>query len=102
MVRTAKELAQESDRAETGQKPAVVSGYAIAAEYDAESGRLVVHFPKITEEERAFRKELMARTLAHRDQQPPLGITSAELIREARAEAHGDDDARVFPGGGRF
>jgi hypothetical protein len=33
----------------------------------------------------------VARTLAHRDQQPPLGITSAELIREARAEAYGDD-----------
>ncbi|GEM_PF-4664629 len=30
--------------------------------------------PEFTEEERAFREALVERTLAHRDQQPPLGV----------------------------
>ena len=87
MVRTARTSAQGAETAEMNRKPEVVTGYAIAGEYDKESHRLSIQFPEFTEEERAFRKELVARTLAHRDQQPPLGITSAELIREARAEA---------------
>ena len=91
MVRTARKSAQESETAEMTRKSAVVTGYAIAAEYDEESQRLVIRFPEFTEEERTFRKALVGRTLAHRDEQPPLGITTAELIREARAEAYGDD-----------
>lgn len=75
----------------TIRKPAGVTGYAIASAYDEESDRLTIQFPEFTEEERAFRKALMERTLARRNQQPPLGITTAELIREARAEAYGDD-----------
>lgn len=75
----------------TVRKPAGVTGYAIASEYDEESDRLFIQFPEFTEEERAFRKTLAERTLAHRDQQSPLGITTTELIREARAEAYGDD-----------
>ncbi len=74
----------------TARKPIGVTGYAIASEYDEESDRLFIQFPEFTGEERAFRKALAERTLAHRDQQQPLGITTAELIHEARAEAYGD------------
>jgi hypothetical protein len=91
MVRSARTSIQGAETAEAGEKSAVVTGYAIAGEYDEGSHRLSIQFPEFTEGERAFRKELVARTLADRDQQPPLGITSAELIREARAEAYGDD-----------
>ncbi|MDQ6831926.1 MAG: hypothetical protein M3008_00880 [Chloroflexota bacterium] len=75
----------------TVRKPAGVTGYAIAAEYDEESDRLSIQFPDFTEEEHAFRKTLMERTFAHRNQQPPLGITTAELIHEAREETYGDN-----------
>jgi len=75
----------------TVRKPAGVTGYAIAAEYDEESDRLSIQFPEFTEEEHAFRKTWMERTFAHRDQQPPFGITTAELICEAREEAYGDN-----------
>lgn len=71
----------------TARKPAEVTGYAIAAGYDEESDRLFIQFPEFTEEEHAFRKALAERTLAHRNQQPPLDITTAELIHAARAEA---------------
>ncbi|MGI8552342.1 MAG: hypothetical protein ACR2PL_16380 [Dehalococcoidia bacterium] len=42
-----------------------------------------------TEEERARRVALMEQTLADRNRQQPLGITTAELIREGRGEADG-------------
>jgi hypothetical protein len=77
--------------ARTARKPEGVTGYAIASEYDEESDRLSIRFPEFTAEERALRKALVERTLAHRDRQPPLGITTAELIHEARVEAYGDD-----------
>lgn len=73
----------------TVRKPAGVTGYAIASEYDEDSDHLFIQFPEFTGEERAFRKALVERTLTHRDQQPPLDITTAELIRESRAEAYG-------------
>ncbi|MGI8552344.1 MAG: hypothetical protein ACR2PL_16390 [Dehalococcoidia bacterium] len=40
--------------------------------------------------ERARREELRKEALAIRGQQEPLGITTAELIREARGERQGD------------
>lgn len=46
---------------------------------------------QISGKERARRKVLMERTLAHRNEQDPIGITTAELIREARAERYGED-----------
>lgn len=42
------------------------------------------------EGEIAVRRALMKRTLANRDRQQPLGITTAQLIREARAERFGE------------
>lgn len=74
----------------TARKPAGVTGYAIASEYDEESDRLVIQFPEFTEEERAFRKALVERTRAHRNQQP-LGLTTVALIHGARMEAYGED-----------
>jgi hypothetical protein len=94
MVRTTRNADvqdKQRKRARTAGERVATTGYAVSSEYDAGTDRLVIHFPEITEEERAFRKALVARTLAHRDEQEPLGITSAELIREARAEAYGDD-----------
>ncbi len=91
MVRTTRTSSQGAETAGVDRKPAVVTGYAIAGEYDEGSHRLSIQFPEFTEEERAFREALVKRTRARRDRQPPLGITSAELIREARAEAYGND-----------
>jgi hypothetical protein len=45
----------------------------------------------ISEAERAFRMELAERIRANRDAQRPLGIPADQLVREARAEAYGDD-----------
>jgi hypothetical protein len=45
----------------------------------------------ISEAERAFRMELARRIRANRDAQRPLGIPADQLVREARAEAYGDD-----------
>jgi len=75
----------------TVRKPAGVTGYETASDYDAESDRLHIRFSAFTEEERVSRTVLAERTLTHRNQQAPLGSTTAELIREARAEAYGDD-----------
>jgi len=94
MVRTTRAAEAHDKQREiaraAGERDAT-TGYAVSSEYDAGSDRLIIHFPEITEEERAFRKALVARTLARRNEQEPLGVTSAELIREARAEAYGDD-----------
>lgn len=53
-------------------------------------GRQRYHLVPVTgdidDARRAWRGALMARTLAHRDAQPPLGITTAQLIRESRGE----------------
>jgi len=49
-------------------------------------------FELISAEERAFRKALMARMLARRNEQEYLDIPSDQLIREARAEAYGSDE----------
>jgi len=44
----------------------------------------------LSEQERAWRRALVERTRAHRDSQPPLGISTDQLIRETRAERYGD------------
>jgi hypothetical protein len=44
----------------------------------------------ITEEERATRRAIMERALANRARQAPLGISTAELIREMRTERYGE------------
>lgn len=41
--------------------------------------------PITTEVELTPRRELFKRVIEHRNQLPPLGISTAELIREARA-----------------
>lgn len=40
--------------------------------------------------EKAWRTALMARAWAIRDQQEPLGMTTAQLVREAREELDGE------------
>ncbi len=39
---------------------------------------------------RAWRRLLAARTRAFRDRQPPLGLTTAQLVREARGDCRDD------------
>jgi hypothetical protein len=41
--------------------------------------------------EYAFRKRLMERMIARRNRQVPLDIHTDQLVREARAEAYGDE-----------
>ncbi len=43
--------------------------------------------PTISDEEIQRRKELMKRILKMRDELPPLGMTTAELVRLARRES---------------
>ncbi len=50
---------------------------------NAPSGRLAYRWPP-TPEETERRKKLMEETRARRDRRPPLGITTAELVRLAR------------------
>lgn len=45
---------------------------------------------QISDEERARRTALVERTLANRNRQAPLGISTAELIREMRKERYGE------------
>lgn len=52
--------------------------------------RLISVGGTLTDEERAWRKALVERTRAHRDRQPPLGISSDQLVRETRAEHYGE------------
>lgn len=59
---------------------------------DQRSVRDTSAFEPISEEERAFRRALMARMLARRNEQECLGIPSDQLVREARAEAYGTDE----------
>jgi hypothetical protein len=41
----------------------------------------------LTSEEKTRRRALTERALAIRDQQEPLGVTTAELVREARGDS---------------
>lgn len=59
---------------------------------DERDARDMVTFEPISEEERAFRKALMERMLARRNEQEYLDIPSDQLVREARAEAYGTDE----------
>ena len=47
---------------------------------------LVADRPPPTPEELARRKKLIEETLARRDRLPPLGISTAELVRQARRD----------------
>lgn len=47
----------------------------------------------ISEEDRAFRKALMERMLARRNEQESLDIPGDQLIREARDEAYDADES---------
>jgi hypothetical protein len=49
-------------------------------------------FTPISDAERAFRKALMERMLARRNEQEFLDIPSDQLVRESRAEAYGVDE----------
>ena len=50
---------------------------------------LVPYSAKGDDFELAWRRSLVDRTLAHRNEQQPLGITTAQLIREGRGESSG-------------
>jgi hypothetical protein len=50
-----------------------------------------IHGP-IDDAERAFRKALMERMFARRNEQEYLDIPSDQLVRESRAEAYGADE----------
>ncbi len=68
------------------------SDNAYGSHTDERDVRSTLTFEPISEEERAFRKALMARMLARRNEQEYLDIPSDQLIREARAEAYGSDE----------
>lgn len=59
---------------------------------DERGARDMLTFEPISEEERTFRKALMERMLARRNEQEYLDIPSDQLVREARAEAYGTDE----------
>lgn len=89
MVRVSVERGSELDRTLTQAEDA---GDSIELVHGARTYllQLVSAGGVLSDEERAWRKALVERTLALRNSQPPLGISTAELIRETCAERYGE------------
>jgi hypothetical protein len=69
---------------------AEASGDTIELVHNGRTYRLVPIGTPLDPAERARRDDLVARTLVARNRQRPLGISTAELIREVRSERYGE------------
>jgi len=69
---------------------AEMAGESVELVHGGRRYRIVPAGKVLTPADLARRREIGRRALAARAKQKPLGITTAELIREARAERYGE------------